>query len=114
MPAANSGLRRPESAASSHYFYRSVKNYGDAELAKVFVNGVRSIFDQDKPLLEAQQRRVGHLDLFDQQPVSFGGDLLQQKARHINRRLLEKESDDRGALAPGAALSAMGNTRGSS
>jgi len=102
----------PESAASSHYFYRSVKNYGDAELAKVFVNGVRSIFDQDKPLLEAQQRRVGHVDLFDQHPVSFGGDLLQQKARHINRRLLEREGDDGREL--GAALSAGGKARGSS
>src|SRR5262249_51696933 len=59
----------PESESSSHYFYRSVKNYGDAELAKVFVSGVKAIFDQDKPLLEAQQRRVGSVDLFAQQPV---------------------------------------------
>jgi vanillate O-demethylase monooxygenase subunit len=81
----------PESPTSSHYFYRSVKNYGDAELAQVFVSGVRAIFDQDKPLLEAQQRRVGDRDLFAQQPVSFAGDLLQQKARGINRRLLEQE-----------------------
>jgi vanillate O-demethylase monooxygenase subunit len=85
----------PESAAASHYFYRSVKNYGDGELAKIFVNGVRSIFDQDKPLLEAQQRRVGDVDLFAQQPVSFAGDLLQQKARFINRRLLEQEQAPR-------------------
>jgi vanillate O-demethylase monooxygenase subunit len=82
----------PESASSSHYFYRSVKNYGDGELAKTFVAGVRAIFDQDKPLLEAQQRRVGAKDLFDQDPVSFGGDLLQQRARRINRALLGKES----------------------
>jgi phenylpropionate dioxygenase-like ring-hydroxylating dioxygenase large terminal subunit len=83
----------PESTTSSHYFYRSVKNYGDGQLAKVFVDGVRAIFDQDKPLLEAQQRRVGSRDLFAQQPVSFSGDLLQQKARGINRRLLELEND---------------------
>lgn len=81
----------PETASSSHYFYRSVKNYGDGELAKVFVAGVKAIFDQDKPLLEAQQRRVGSVDLFAQQPVSFGGDLLQQRARRINRELLEEE-----------------------
>lgn len=82
----------PESAASSHYFYRSVKNYGDAALGKVFVDGVRAIFEQDKPVLEAQQLRVGTVDLFDQGPVSFGGDLLQQKARRINRALLEKDN----------------------
>jgi vanillate O-demethylase monooxygenase subunit len=98
----------PESPASSHYFYRSVKNYGDAELAKVFVSGVRAIFDQDKPLLEAQQRRVGERDLFAQQPVSFAGDLLQQKARGINRRLLDQEQanaavPDSDAVVPGSA-----------
>jgi vanillate O-demethylase monooxygenase subunit len=81
----------PETTTSSHYFYRSVKNYGDAALGQVFVDGVRAIFEQDKPVLEAQQRRVGTVDLFAQEPVSFGGDLLQQKARRINRTLLERE-----------------------
>lgn len=81
----------PESESSSHYFYRSVKNFGDAELAKLFIGGVKSIFDQDKPLLEAQQRRIGLVDLFSLQPVSFGGDMLQQRARRINRTLLDKE-----------------------
>jgi vanillate O-demethylase monooxygenase subunit len=82
----------PETESSSHYFYRSVKNYGDASLAGVFVAGVRAIFDQDKPLLEAQQARVGAVDLFAQQPISFGGDMLQQRARKINRTLLDLEN----------------------
>jgi len=82
----------PETESSSHYFYRSVKNYGDSSLAAIFVAGVKAIFDQDKPLLEAQQERVGGVDLFSQQPVSFGGDMLQQRARRINRTLLEREN----------------------
>ncbi len=82
----------PETESSSHYFYRSVKNYGDSSLAASFVAGVKAIFDQDKPLLEAQQGRVGAVDLFSQQPVSFGGDMLQQRARRINRTLLERET----------------------
>jgi phenylpropionate dioxygenase-like ring-hydroxylating dioxygenase large terminal subunit len=82
----------PETESSSHYFYRSVKNYGDSSLAASFVAGVKAIFDQDKPLLEAQQGRVGAVDLFAQQPVSFGGDMLQQRARKINRTLLEREN----------------------
>lgn len=82
----------PETATTSHYFYRSVKNYGDAELAKAFIGGVRAIFDQDKPLLEAQQSRIGEVDLFDLRPVSFAGDMLQQRARRINRALLERET----------------------
>jgi vanillate O-demethylase monooxygenase subunit len=82
----------PETESSSHYFYRSVKNYGDSSLAAAFIAGVKAIFDQDKPLLEAQQGRVGSEDLFSQQPISFGGDMLQQRARKINRTLLERET----------------------
>lgn len=82
----------PETEGSSHYFYRSVKNYGDSSLASVFIAGVKAIFDQDKPLLEAQQGRIGNVDLFSLQPVSFGGDMLQQRARKINRALLDLES----------------------
>ena len=84
----------PETQATSHYFYRSVKNYGDSSLAGAFVAGVKAIFDQDKPLLEAQQGRIGNIDLFALQPVSFGGDMLQQRARRINRTLLERESQE--------------------
>ena len=84
----------PESESSSHYFYRSVKNYGDSQLAESFVAGVKAIFEQDKPLLEAQQRRIGNVDLFSLQPVSFGGDMLPQRARQINARLLEREKQE--------------------
>jgi vanillate O-demethylase monooxygenase subunit len=86
----------PETESSSHYFYRSVKNYGDSSLGAVFVAGVKAIFDQDKPLLEAQQGRIGTVDLFALQPVSFGGDMLQQRARKINRGLLERETNQAG------------------
>jgi phenylpropionate dioxygenase-like ring-hydroxylating dioxygenase large terminal subunit len=82
----------PESEVSSHYFYRSVKNYGDSSLERVFIEGVKAIFDQDKPLLEAQQSRIGNVDLFSLQPVSFGGDMLPQRARKINQKLLQQEA----------------------
>jgi len=82
----------PESEVSSHYFYRSVKNYGDSSLERVFIEGVKAIFDQDKPLLEAQQSRIGNVDLFSLQPVSFGGDMLPHRARKINDKLLQLEA----------------------
>lgn len=82
----------PETEQSSHYFYRSVKNYGSAELTEAFMGGVKAIFEQDKPLLEAQQQRVGKQDLFSQKPVSFKGDMLQQQARRINKTLLDLEA----------------------
>ena len=82
----------PETESSSHYFYRSVKNYGDSSLASAFVAGVKAIFNQDKPLLEAQQGRIGNVDLLSLKPVFFGGDMLQQRARKINSALLEREN----------------------
>jgi phenylpropionate dioxygenase-like ring-hydroxylating dioxygenase large terminal subunit len=82
----------PESPTSSHYFYRSVKNYGGKDLAEAFISGVRTIFDQDKPVLEAQQRRIGNVDLLAMEPVQFGGDMLPSRARRINRNLLDQES----------------------
>lgn len=82
----------PESAQTSHYFYRSVKNYGGPELREPFIDGVRAIFEQDKPILEAQQRSIGEKDVFDLRPVSFAGDILPQRARQINRELIAQES----------------------
>ncbi len=81
----------PETETTSHYFYRSVKNYGGSGLVEVFMAGVKAIFEQDKPILEAQQAVIGNQDLFSLRPVSFAGDLLQRHARKINSTLLEQE-----------------------
>jgi hypothetical protein len=43
-------------------------------------------------VLEAQQRRIGEVDLYSLEPVSFGGDMLQQRAPRINKALLEMEN----------------------
>jgi len=83
----------PETETSSHYFYRSIKNYGGKELVGPFMDGVRAIFDQDKPILEAQQRSVGHHDIASMKSVSFAGDLLYRKARTINQGLCDLEQN---------------------
>lgn len=83
----------PEDKTRSHYFYRSVKNYGSQELGEAFLSGVAGIFEQDRPVLEGQQKRIGERDLFDQGPSSFAGDRLQLMARRINETLLRAESD---------------------
>ena len=81
----------PESELTSHYFYRSVKDFGDGELTRRFMAGVQAIFGQDQPLLEAQQRRVGAQDLFAQRPISFAGDMLQLRARKVLKELEDAE-----------------------
>ncbi len=83
----------PETETSSHYFYRSVKNYGGEELVGLFMDGVKAIFDQDKPILEAQQRNIGDQDVFSMKSVSFAGDLLYRKARLINQGMANLEKN---------------------
>lgn len=77
----------PETEFSSHYFYRSVRNYGDESMNKMFTDAADFVFGQDKPILEGQQRILGRQDLLDVEPVSFSGDRLQMEARKILRRL---------------------------
>ena len=71
------------SGASSQW-----KNAKPGKVFDTFMNGVRRIFAQDQPVLEAQQARVGRKDLFEQRPVSFAGDMLQLKVRRIIQDLL--------------------------
>lgn len=82
----------PETETTTHYFYRSVRNYGDERLDAMFSEAADTIFSQDKPILEAQQRIVGNRDIFDHKPASFSGDLLTIEARRILQRLIESQS----------------------
>jgi phenylpropionate dioxygenase-like ring-hydroxylating dioxygenase large terminal subunit len=81
----------PETETSSHYFFCSFRNYGDASMNQGFIDGVSSAFDQDKVLLEAQQKVLGERDLFDAKPVSFSGDRLQLEGRRILKQLIRAE-----------------------
>ncbi len=83
----------PETATSSHYFYCSVRNYGDASMNKLFTDGISFVFQQDKGILEGQQIVLGNRDLPDLRPVSFSGDRLQLEGRRILKRLLAAEQD---------------------
>lgn len=85
----------PEHRDSSHYFYRSVKNFGGSDLVSVFMKGVESIFEQDKPLLENQQRSLRGRDIASLPAISFSGDMLLHRARRINQGLIQSESASR-------------------
>jgi vanillate O-demethylase monooxygenase subunit len=80
----------PESATSCHYFYRAVRNYGDASMNPAYADAVNAVFSQDKRIIEAQQAEIGAGDLFDETPTSFRGDRLQLEARRIIARLAGK------------------------
>ena len=84
----------PETEASSHYFYRSVRNYGDASMNAPFIEAAQAIFEQDKPVLEGQQEVLGARDLLDEDPISFRGDRLQLEGRRILNELIAAEAKD--------------------
>ncbi|MGC2778647.1 MAG: aromatic ring-hydroxylating dioxygenase subunit alpha [Bradyrhizobium sp.] len=62
-------LITPETVTSSHYFWGIVRQFkiDDQELTDYIRNGIRHTFDQDKEILEAQQRTIGP----DPDKVSF-------------------------------------------
>jgi vanillate O-demethylase monooxygenase subunit len=47
---------------------------------------------EDKPVVEAQQRRLGERDLFDLTPVLLPTDVGSTRARRIYQRLLVAEN----------------------
>ncbi len=54
-------LITPETTTSSHYFWAVVRQFrrDDQELTEYIRDGIRRTFDQDKDVLEAQQRIIG-------------------------------------------------------
>ena len=85
----------PETETSTHYFYRSVRNYGDESSIPEVKKIADFIFGQDKPILEAQQRVVGSRDLFEHSPVSFAGDRLPIEARRILKKMIDAQQPEK-------------------
>jgi len=84
----------PESARMTHYFYFNTREYrtGDADYNDHFAAGLRHAFTtEDKPMIEAQQRRLGDADLFDRAPVLLASDAASTRARRVFARLLAAE-----------------------
>ena len=90
----------PEHARSSHYFYFNTREFrvDDAQYNEQFAAGLRKAFStEDKPMIEAQQRRLGDADLFDRTPALLSTDMASTRARRVYARLLETERTTTGA-----------------
>jgi phenylpropionate dioxygenase-like ring-hydroxylating dioxygenase large terminal subunit len=84
----------PESDRSTHYFYFNTREYrvDDDAYNQVFAAGLRHAFTtEDKPMIEAQQRRLGDADLFDKKPVLLVSDAASTRARRVYARILAAE-----------------------
>jgi phenylpropionate dioxygenase-like ring-hydroxylating dioxygenase large terminal subunit len=91
----NAHIMTPEGDASTHYFYCNSRNYmmDDAEFNKLFATGLRAAFEhEDKPMIEAQQQRVGNVDLLEQHPALLAIDSASVKVRRILSQMIKAES----------------------
>ena len=97
----NAHIMTPETEHSTHYFYVNSRNFkvDDAGYNAALAAGLRHAFEhEDKPMIEAQQARLGDRELFDLQPRLLGIDAGSSRARHIYARLLAAEVAESSAV----------------
>jgi phenylpropionate dioxygenase-like ring-hydroxylating dioxygenase large terminal subunit len=75
----------PESARSTHYFFGFVRNFGlgDADTERICAQDMVKVFNEDFPVLEAQQRAL------DQNPGAPRVDIAVDAAPLAARRMLQ-------------------------
>ena len=88
-------LITPETTATSHYFWAFARNFrlNEPEVTEFLRDGVRSTFDEDKEMLEAQQSVFGDQDLDPAYRVVVKADAGAIQGR----RLLAAQADMMGA-----------------
>ena len=79
----------PETESTTHYFFGFVRNFdlNDEKAERLFAEGMVKVFNEDIPILEAQQR---NLDL-GRARVDIGVDAAPLAARRMLQALLEAE-----------------------
>ena len=97
----NAHIMTPETQHTTHYFYVNSRNFkvDDGDYNAALAAGLRHAFEhEDKPMIEAQQARLGERELFDLQPKLLGFDAGSSRARHIYARLLAAETAELSAV----------------
>jgi phenylpropionate dioxygenase-like ring-hydroxylating dioxygenase large terminal subunit len=91
----NAHIMTPEADRTTHYFFVNSRNFKleDGAYNAALAGGLRHAFEcEDKPMIEAQQARLGERELLDLQPRLMGIDAGSSRARHIYSRLLAAEA----------------------
>ena len=79
----------PETAGSTHYFFGFTRNFGldDPEKERLFAEGMVRVFNEDIPILEAQQR-----NLRDDRPrVNIAVDAAPMAARRMLEAMIARQ-----------------------
>ena len=92
----------PETPASTHLFFGKARNFNidDREMDARMASDMRDpVYNEDKPMIEAQQRIIGDRELDALKPALFGVDVGAVKVRRRYARLLAAEALAREARA---------------
>jgi vanillate O-demethylase monooxygenase subunit len=84
----------PQDATNTHYFYANTRSFEQHnEQLNAFVqNMLIGIFaGEDKPMVEAQQRQIGEVELLGLNPVLLSVDAGAVRCRRVLRRLIAAE-----------------------
>jgi hypothetical protein len=96
-------LITPETATSAHYFFAHGRNFrlddpaadeGQREWQRV------ALLEQDKPMVEAQQRKLGTRELMSLNPVLLQPDAAAVRARRVMDELLKQQGEYCSAQLP--------------
>jgi vanillate monooxygenase len=81
----------PETASTTHYFFGFVRNFGlaDAEMEKVFAIDMVKVFNEDFPILEAQQRTLEHKP--DAPKIDIAVDAAPLAARRMLQAMIARQ-----------------------
>jgi len=87
-------LITPETESSSHYFWAFARNFRlqEAEVTEFLRDGVRSTFDEDKEMLEAQQRVLGEGDHDPAYKVAIKADAGAVQGRRLLASMIDAEA----------------------
>jgi phenylpropionate dioxygenase-like ring-hydroxylating dioxygenase large terminal subunit len=89
----NLHLVTPETATTCHYWYWTTRNFAVDPQANAQISSiVRHAFSQqDKPMLEAQQARIGGAEFWSLKPVLLPGDAGAVRVRRKLQQLVAQE-----------------------
>lgn len=104
IPSAH--ILTPETPTTTHYFWSSAappQLSPDPEQTRAVLT---QAFDrEDKPMVEAVQRRMGHADLWDLEPVLLPTDAGAVRVRRLLAALIAAEQENREKSSTAAAAS---------
>lgn len=89
----NLHLATPETATTCHYWFWTTRNFAVSAQANAQVRPLieHAFSQQDKPMLEAQQRRIGEAEFWSLKPVLLAGDPGAVRVRRKLQQLITQE-----------------------